>query len=136
MSKQRILLVDDDEADIILFSRTCRKRGLDVEIETARDGLEALELLRESAGQPDRRVIVTDLNMPRLGGHEFIEALRSDAALSTHVVFVLSTSALPQDVEACYRRHVAGYIVKDTHGERLNAGIDMLMRYFEAVTLA
>src|SRR5512134_3483188 len=96
----RILLVEDDEADVILFKRCCRKSGLEVRVDTARDGTEALDYLRGPDRPTGRIVIVTDLNMPRLTGHEFIETLRSDPGLASHIVFVLSTSSLPEDIGA------------------------------------
>jgi CheY-like chemotaxis protein len=135
MAAPLILLVEDDEADVILFQRSCRKQGLSADIVVARDGMEALDYLRRPDRPPGRMVIVTDLNMPRLNGHELMEALREDPSNATHVVFVLSTSNLPQDLEAAYRGHAAGYIVKDARGDRFAASIAMLRQYFEAITL-
>lgn len=130
-----ILLVDDDEADVMLFRRCCAKAGLTVRVHAARDGMEALDYLRSPAAPQGRMVVVTDLNMPRFSGHELIEAMRADPQLATHVIFVLSTSNLRTDVEASYRCQVAGYVVKDPHGEQLMQCIAMLRNYFCAVTL-
>lgn len=130
----RILLVEDEEADIVHFQRVSCKLGLDAEIVAARNGDAALAALRADADNR-RCVVVTDLNMPGPTGHELIEELRNDPRLATHAVFVLSSSSLEDDIDQAYRRHVAGYIVKDPMGERIEAGISMLERYARAVAL-
>lgn len=117
------------------FQRTCRKYRLDAEIVVARSGDAALQILRQNNRANSRPLIVTDLNLPGLTGHELISEIRADHDLSDSVIFVLSTSDLPDDIERAYGNHVAGYIVKDQTGEKLEAGIAMLARYVEAVAL-
>lgn len=135
-SRARILLVEDDESDILHFQRLCKKRGIVAEVTIATSGDDALSILRgQGSLEASRYVIVTDLNMPGLNGHELIEEVRGDAQLETSVIFVLSTSDLPDDIERAYRQHVAGYIVKDEAGTRLEAGVAMLESYLHAVTL-
>lgn len=130
----RILLVEDEEADVVHFQRVCRKQSLNAEIVVARSGDAALDLMRADRAN-NRFLVVTDLNMPGLTGHEFIEEVRSDPRLSSHVIFVLSTSDLTDDIDRAYARHVAGYIVKDPMGERIESGIAMLQRYLDTVSL-
>lgn len=131
----RLLLVEDEEADIAHFHRLSRKYDLQAEITVTRDATAALEILRLHAHVTPRHVVVTDLNLPGLTGHEFIEEIRADAMLSSHVVFVISTSDRPEDIEWAYSRQVAGYIVKDTLGDQLEAGMCMLSQYFQAAAL-
>lgn len=131
----RILLVEDEEADIVHFQRVSRKVGLEADIVVARNGDQALAELRSGRLVGHRCIIVTDLNMPGLTGHELIEELRGDGRLASHVVFVISTSDLADDIEKAYSRQVAGYIVKDARGQRIEAGIAMLERYAKAVAL-
>ena len=131
----RILLVEDEEADVVHFQRICRKQGLQAQIVVARNADAALETLRKSADEPERYIVVTDLNMPGLTGHELIQEIRGDARLSDNVIFVLSTSDLSDDIKQAYSQHVAGYIIKDPRGERLEASIRMLAHYLDAVTL-
>lgn len=131
----KILLVEDEEADVVHFQRVCRKQNLSAEIVVARSGDSALELMRADQGGNGRFVIVTDLNMPGLTGHEFIEEVRGDERLASNVIFVLSTSDLADDIDKAYQCHVAGYIVKDPLGERIEAGVAMLQSYLDTVSL-
>jgi CheY-like chemotaxis protein len=132
---RRILLVEDEEADIFHFQRLCKKHQVTAELVIARNGDAALERLRQEGLSGGRWVIVTDINMPGLTGHELIEEIRNDDDLTSNVIFVVSSSDLPDDIEKAYARHVAGYIVKDPHGEQLSAGIAMLNHYVQAVTI-
>lgn len=81
----------------------------------AKDGLEALELLNDSTvRQP--YVVLLDLNMPRMGGVEFLEAVREHPVHSDAVIFVLTTSRSDEDVIAAYDQHISGCFVKDDMG--------------------
>ena len=100
----------------------------------ARDGVEALELLRSGAvARP--YLILLDLNMPRMGGLEFIAEVRQDPRLSNSVVFVLTTSKSDEDLSAAYRSHVAGYIVKSEIGDSFGNLVQMLDAYWQIVEL-
>jgi len=57
-------------------------------------------------------LIMLDLNMPRMGGIEFLEELRSDPLLRRILVFVMTTSAAPEDRMKAYDMNVAGYMLK------------------------
>lgn len=113
-----ILLVEDDEVDRMLFHRALKKVGAKCTVVDATDGAEALELLQsltgsgERSGQAQNTVIVTDINMPRMNGHEFVAAVRENPDLAKAVVFVYSTSATDEDRQLAYSRHVAGYLLK------------------------
>lgn len=101
--------MDDDEVDRMAVLRDIERAGLDVQVDVALDGLEALEALHRIA-PPD--VILLDLNMPRLGGLEFLERLRADAALRTLPVVLLTTSDNPEDRRAAQALATERYVVK------------------------
>jgi CheY-like chemotaxis protein len=134
-----ILLVDDEEADRMMFERIAASLKFDLPILTARDGAEALEVIREETVREDatRRpiVIVTDINMPGLSGHDLIDQLRSDPQHANAIIFVLTSSDLPYDKQRAYQNRVAGYMVKDTAGMTMQQGIRMLSHYCSAVTM-
>ena len=130
-----MLLVEDDEVDIEAIRRAFRKHGLDNPITVARDGYEALAVLRgtgaETIGSP--YMILLDLNMPRMNGHEFLEEIRSDDKLRDAIVFVLTTSDSEADKAAAYSRMISGYLVKHRVGEEFDALVTLLSSYWKIV---
>lgn len=110
-----ILLVDDDDIDVLNVKRAFKKNNIINPLYVANNGLEALEMLRGSgdgAMPKDRRLILLDLNMPKMNGLEFLREVRNDPALHALTVIVLTTSADERDKVEAYNLNVAGYIVK------------------------
>ena len=111
-----ILLVEDDELDVMNVQRAFKKNNITNPLYVAGNGLEALEMLRGTGDRPpvpdDRRLILLDLNMPRMGGIEFLREIRSDDSLKHITVVVLTTSDEERDKVDAYNLNVAGYIVK------------------------
>ena len=107
-----ILLVEDDELDVMNVRRAFKKNNIINPLYVAGNGLEALEMLRSGAVPGDRRLILLDLNMPKMGGIEFLKALRADPELHRMTVVVLTTSDEERDRVEAYNLNVAGYILK------------------------
>lgn len=129
-----LLIVDDDDIDAISLERALRKLRLLNTLFRARDGREALELLR--SGQiPAPYIILLDLNMPRMNGLEFLEALRTDPLLTHAVVFVLTTSKSDEDLVAAYRKHVAGYVFKQHMDRDFMEVMGLIEHYWRIVEL-
>ncbi len=109
-----IVLVDDDEAGALNVRRAFARAGIASRVFAASDGVEGLELLRSSAVPKQRRVVLLDLDMPRMSGLEFLGELRKDPALALTPVVVLTGSRDARDKQAAWRQHVAGYFLKPT----------------------
>jgi CheY-like chemotaxis protein len=107
-----ILLVEDDEVDVMNVQRAFERNHLTNALYVAGNGLEALELLRGKTIPKERRLILLDLNMPKMNGIEFLEALRADPDLASTPVVVLTTSNDDQDKIDAYNFNVAGYLLK------------------------
>jgi CheY-like chemotaxis protein len=107
-----ILLVDDDEIDVMNVKRAFQKGNISNPLFVAENGLEALRLLRSGGVPEQNRLVLLDLNMPRMNGIEFLRELRADPALATTSVVVLTTSNEEQDKVAAYNMNVAGYLIK------------------------
>src|SRR4051812_43059363 len=107
-----ILLVEDDELDVMNVERAFKKNNLVNPLYVAGNGLEALEMLRGDKMPKDRRLILLDLNMPKMGGIEFLKELRADPVLHALTVVVLTTSDVERDKVKAYDLNVAGYILK------------------------
>lgn len=111
-----ILLIEDDELDVMNVERAFKKNNIINPLFVAENGLEALEILRgvrDDITLPEhRRIVLLDLNMPKMGGIEFLKELRADESLKLIPVIVLTTSAEERDKVDAYKLNVAGYILK------------------------
>jgi CheY-like chemotaxis protein len=107
-----ILLVEDDQVDVMNVRRAFDKNRITNPLYVAGDGIEALSMLRSAKVPPARRIILLDLNMPRMNGIEFLRELRNDPALSVTPVVVLTTSNDERDKIDAFNLNVAGYLVK------------------------
>ncbi len=107
-----ILLVEDDEVDVMLVERILSRSNLRYRLIHAANGLEALDRLR-SEDLESPLLVLLDLNMPRMGGLEFLRELRADDALADTAVYVLTTSKRREDVVESRRLQVTGYLLKD-----------------------
>jgi CheY-like chemotaxis protein len=130
-----ILLVEDDEVDVMNVRRAFKKNNIDDPLWVADNGLRGLELLRGSDMPRSHRLVLLDLNMPRMNGLEFLSELRRDPELSPTPVVVLTTSDDESDKLNVYRHRAAGYILKPvTFGQFVDA-IATLKQYWTMVEL-
>lgn len=107
-----ILLVEDDDVDVMNVRRAFERNKITNPLWVAGNGIEGLEMLRGKEMPSDRRLILLDLNMPRMGGIEFLRELRADPALRPIPVVVLTTSDDERDKIEAYNFNVAGYLLK------------------------
>ena len=107
-----ILLVEDDQIDQMNIKRAFERNRITNPLYVAENGIEALEMLRDGRVPDERRLILLDLNMPRMNGIEFLKALRADEKLGHTPVVVLTTSNDEQDKVNAYDLNVAGYLLK------------------------
>lgn len=131
-----ILLVEDDEVDVMNVKRAFKKSHITHPLYCAGNGLAALEILRSQGDQPpvipeNRRLILLDLNMPKMGGLEFLHILRSDPELKAIPVIVLTTSDEDRDLVEAYNLNVAGYIVKPVTFSKFAEVITTLNNYWK-----
>ena len=130
-----ILLVEDDEVDVMNVKRAFKKNKIRDALYVAGNGLEALEMLRgDRDSHPKiphtRRLILLDLNMPKMNGLEFLENLRRDPQLKAIPVIVLTTSDEDKDKVEAYSLNVAGYILKPVTFGKFSETIETLNKYW------
>jgi len=134
-----ILLVEDDEVDVMSVLRAFKKNRIENPIHVAGNGLEALDKLRGNNGEdkliPTPKIILLDINMPKMNGIEFLEVLRSDPSLANISVFVLTTSDEEKDRVAAYQKNVAGYILKPVEPAKFMQAIKTLDVYWSLIEL-
>ncbi|TGE22295.1 response regulator [Hymenobacter aquaticus] len=120
-----ILLVEDDQMDIMNVQRELRKHDINVPLHIAKNGREALHLLKGEGGQHQidkPSVVMLDINMPRMNGLELLEALRSDPEFVGLNVFIMTTSDLETDRLKARDLAVSGYIIKPLNFDKFGEG--------------
>jgi len=112
----RVLLVEDNAADVVLLQEALREGGVELDLEVATDGERAMTDLRDGM-LPD--LVLLDLNLPRKDGREVLAEMKADPALAEVPVIVLTTSQSPGDVAFAYRNHANAYVRKPNGLEQL-----------------
>lgn len=126
-----ILVVEDDSTDVEVFNRYARRAGIDDWVHYVPDGDDAMGYLKSlpASNGVAPALVLTDLNMAGMDGHELIEEIRRTPSIANTVVVVVSTSELKTDVERAYGNGVAGYVVKDTSGGNVAEVVELARHY-------
>jgi CheY-like chemotaxis protein len=130
-----ILLVEDDEVDVMNVQRAFEKAHITNPLFVAGNGIEALEKLRSGEIPTQRRLVLLDLNMPRMNGIEFLRELRGDPALCATPVVVLTTSTQDRDKCDAYGLNIAGYLVKPVTFDKFVELMATLNKYWMLVEM-
>lgn len=136
MSEKTILLVEDNPDDEALTLRAFRKNNILNEVVVAHDGEEALDYLfgtgkyegRDTSYQP--QVILLDLQLPKLSGHEVLKCLRADKRTSMQPVVVLTTSSEDQDIITSYKNGANSYMRKPVDFNQFIEAVKQLGLYW------
>jgi two-component system, response regulator len=118
MLQQTILLIEDNPDDVLLTQRAFRKNHIAHQLVIAEDGVQALDYLfgrglyagRDTSQQP--ALILLDINLPRLNGHEVLKQLRADPRTALCLVVVLTSSKEEADLLQSYELRANSYIRK------------------------
>ena len=138
MSDQRvdILLVEDNPNDVKLTLNAFTTANLANSVHVARDGVEALEFLFGTASNPDKKLqerpklILLDLKLPRLDGHEVLKRIKDDPRTSAIPVVILTSSAEERDVMRTYEVGANSYIVKPVDFEQFTESVRDIGKYW------
>jgi len=136
MAEVNILLVEDDEVDVMAVKRTLKDLKIANPLFRATDGIDGLEMLCGTNGKeklPRPYIVLLDLNMPRMGGLEFLEELRADPELQSSIVFVMTTSMAEEDRFRAYDKNIAGYVLKSSTAHSFIEAVTMLEHYWRVV---
>lgn len=130
-----ILLVDDDEIDCLNLTRAFKKNTIMNPLHIAHSGEQAFNLL---IGNDEFNklhimplIILLDINMPGMNGLELLTKIRDIERLDIISVYILTTSDEQRDIEAAYKLHVAGYMVKPIVVDKFIKLIAKLKDYWE-----
>lgn len=128
-----LLVVDDDTVDLMTVKRGLVRAGIAHQLSEAKDGVEALAVLRGDDMPVARRLVLLDLKLPRMNGLEFLRELRADPALASTPVVIITTSSQETDRREAHRLHVAGYFVKSLDFTSFVELLTIIDRYWSAV---
>lgn len=127
-----IVLVEDDEIDVMNLKRAFRKNNIKNPLHIANNGIEALSLLKDKENPiTNPKIILLDLNMPKMGGIEFLKEIRQDNNLKNLIVYVMTTSNVDNDKIEAYNLNVAGYILKPLSMEKFIEAVATLKSFWQ-----
>ena len=139
MSKDQnadILLVEDDANDAELAMRAFSKSGLEHRVEHVRDGAEALEYIELVRLRADRhagrvpRLILLDLQLPKIGGLQVLRTLKADERTKGIPIVAFTSSMLAIEIAQSYGVGVNSYVIKPTDGGRFAEVITAIGHYW------
>jgi two-component system, response regulator len=131
-----IFLVEDHPLELELTLRPLREMGADTRIEVARDGEEALDFLlgrggfRHRLAAPLPRVVLLDLQLPKLDGLEVLRGVRANARTCMVPVVILTSSADPRQLAQCYQLGANSCVQKPVKYDEFSAAIQTVARYW------
>ena len=112
-----LLLVEDEDAHAMIVERIVLGSGERVTMDRVHDGVQAVAYVRrqgEFQNRPRPDLILLDLKLPRMHGHQVLRTLKADDDLKMIPVVVLTTSDAEQDRRTAYSLHANSYLVKPT----------------------
>lgn len=134
-----IVVVEDSDEDFEATARALQRAGAPRPVVRCRNSREALDCLHARgrfAGGGRADLVLLDLNLPGTDGRAVLRALKADPATAALPVVVLTTSASPDDVDACYRAGASSYVVKSVDYHQFVRAVAALVAYwFGAVAL-
>jgi CheY-like chemotaxis protein len=125
----RFLLIEDDDGHAAITIRSLEQNRGTTVVDRVADGEQALAYLG-APGRPQPDVILLDLNLPKVGGHEVLARIKTDPRLCTIPVVVLTTSDAETDRARAYREHANSYLVKPIDFERFRQMVRELSLYW------
>ncbi len=118
-----IAIADDDEDDRMLIEEAWEAVATGDTLSFYADGADLLEALQTASADDRPDLILLDLNMPRMNGHEILIALKGHEELSDIPVIVVTTSTAPQDISLCYANGAAAFLTKSASFKDLTAAL-------------
>lgn len=115
MRPVHILLVEDNEGDIMLTLEALNAGKIFNKVSVVRDGWEAMLFLERQGKYADEMLpdlILLDVNLPKMNGHEVLVAIKGNKAITHIPVVMLTTSSSEKDVLTSYQNHASCFVTK------------------------
>ncbi|MCU1371780.1 MAG: response regulator [Ilumatobacteraceae bacterium] len=136
LAQARILLVDDDPGDVLMTRESLAGSSSRCDVAVVEDGAMALDYLHKRGAYteaPTPHLVLLDLNLPKVSGHQVLAEVKGDPGLATIPVVVLSTSAAAHDVVATYALHGNAHVAKPVDFLEFQAVIRGIDEFFLSV---
>ena len=136
MSQLTVLLIEDNPRDVRLTQRAFAQAELTHDLRVVRDGDEALAYLhregqyQDPSSSPRPHVILLDLNLPRMGGHEVLRQVKQDPRFKHVPIIVLTTSGRPVDIRQAYENGANAYLLKPVEFARFTEVLGQLGKFW------
>ena len=124
-----ILIVEDDMVDMMSVKRALKDINVTNPLYHVENGVEALEFLADKE-KPRPTIILLDLNMPKMGGIEFLSIMKKDETIKRIPVVILTTSRAEYDKIGSYDLGVAGYMIKPVDYQQFMEVIRAMCMYW------
>ena len=136
MEPIHILLVEDNEGDILLTREAFEYANVIHKLSVVRDGEEAIDFLSRRGihslmSEPD--LLLLDVNLPKINGHEVLEFVKGNACLKHIPVIMLSTSASETDINRSYQNHANCYITKPIDVDNFQNIISQIKKFWISI---
>jgi CheY-like chemotaxis protein len=128
-----VLLVEDDPGDVLIAREAMAAGQLSTSLEVVTDGVEAIAYLRRENGFKDARrpdLILLDLNLPRMSGHEVLAEVKNDPQLRRIPVVVLTTSQTHEDIARSYELHASVHVSKPVDFDEFTGVVKQIDDFF------
>jgi two-component system, chemotaxis family, response regulator Rcp1 len=110
-----ILSVEDNEADVCILKKLFSRCKIQVEMQSVRNGEEAMNFLLKKEGYTDAptpALILLDLNLPKKDGREFLREIKQSPEYAHIPILILTTSHYQEDIQTCYELQASSYFLK------------------------
>jgi len=130
LSPVDVLLVEDNPDDVEILKMAIEAGGIKSRLTVARDGQEALDILRGGNGAPRPSLIFLDLNLPKVKGLDVLREIKADPSLQHIPVIILTASTLDKDVINCYELGANSFVSKSANLEDFLEAIKTILEYW------
>lgn len=133
-----IVSIEDNEPDFVLLDRALKAvEDIDIDLINIKNGKNAIDFLykkNEYTSAPTPNVIILDINLPKINGHEILRSIKKDPHLRTIPVIIFSTSDSEKDIEESYALYANSYITKTFNIQELFKKIATMADYWLKTT--
>ena len=132
----KVMLIDDNPGEVIILKAALKKISIkNIELKAYQNPIEALEKLKSLVETPDGKkelpdLIFLDLNMPEMNGSEALVILKNIEALRVIPIIIITTSAIEEELEKCYKLHANSVLQKPMDFEDYVNTLEVVTSYW------